>query len=207
MTCNIGKSTQPRPAESTKLARGVDRVVGNVGRGLRTLRQARRVSLADLARDTGYSEGYLSQVESGATIPAISALATLAASLGTDLTAFFPHDEDAKVYVARASDPHKLRIAPNAREEYTILTAEDDDATFTALIHRIFPSDEVFRYRHVGERFALVLSGEVSLTIGGEEFELGPGDTIHYSSHAEHTLRVSSNGPSEILWFVSPAIL
>lgn len=185
----------------------MDPGVGNVGREIRALRLARRVTIAELARDTGYSEGYLSQVENGATIPAISALATIAASLGTDLTAFFPREEHPRVHVSRASDPHKLRVAPNAREEYTVLTPRDPDSTFTALIHRMFPAEEVVRYRHVGERFLLVLAGSVSLTIGGERFDLDPGDTLHYSSHPEHEFRVTSNGPAEILWLVSPAIL
>jgi transcriptional regulator with XRE-family HTH domain len=185
----------------------MDAVLGNVGRELRALRLARRVSLADLARDTGYSEGYLSQVENGATVPALSALSTLAASLGSDMTAFFPREDHPRVHLARAGDPHKVRIAPNAREEYTLLTPRDPDATFTALVHRLYPTSEVVRYRHVGERFALLLDGEVELTVGGESFVLRPGDTVHYSSLPEHELRVSSNGPAEILWFVSPAII
>jgi transcriptional regulator with XRE-family HTH domain len=185
----------------------MDEVLRNVGRELRALRRARRVSIGELARDTGFSEGYLSQVEKGTTIPSISALATLAASLGTDLTAFFPSDDGARVTVARASDPHRLRVAPNAREEYTVLGSGGPNAAMTALVHRVFPFEDVVRYRHVGERFALVLSGRVCLTIGGEDFELRPGDTIHYSSHPEHTLQVMSNGPAEIFWLVTPAIL
>jgi transcriptional regulator with XRE-family HTH domain len=185
----------------------VDVALQNVGRELRALRLARRTSTAELARDTGYSESYLNQVEKGMTIPSISALATLAASLGTDLTAFFPRENGERIVVARASDPHRLRVAPNAREEYTVLSARGPEAAYTALVHRLFPSDEVIRYRHVGERFALILSGSIELTIGGERVELEPGDTLHYSSHPEHECRVTSNGPAEILWFVSPAIL
>ena len=142
----------------------MDAVLGHVGRQLRALRTARRISLADLAQDVGYSEGYLSQVENGATVPALSALAAIAASLGTDMTAFFPPEDYPRVHVSRAGDPHKVRIAPNAREEYTLLTPRDPQATFTALVHRLYPTDETVQYRHVGERFALILDGEVSFT-------------------------------------------
>lgn len=189
------------------LGRRMNAVLGHVGRQLRALRTARRISLADLAQDVGYSEGYLSQVENGATVPALSLLAAIAASLGTDMTAFFPPEDYPRVHVSRAGDPHKVRIAPNAREEYTLLTPRDPQATFTALVHQLYPTDETVQYRHVGERFALILDGEVSFRIGGEQYDLGVGDTIHYSSHAEHELRVTSNGPAEILWFVSPAII
>lgn len=185
----------------------MDDAVRNVGRELRALRRARGVSIAELARDTGFSEGYLNQVESGTTIPSISALADLAASLGTDLTGFFPTGEAARVTVARASDPHKLRVAPSAHEEYTVLSARGPAAAMTALVHRVFPFEEDVRYRHVGERFLLLLSGRLRLSVGSEELDLEPGDTAHYSSHPEHRIQVTSNGPAEILWLVTPAIL
>ncbi len=185
----------------------MDSVIANVGRQIRTLREARGVTLGALADDTGYSASYLGQVESGAAIPGLSVLATLAAALDTDATAFFPREDGSPVHVVRAGDPHKLRVAPNASEEYVILSERDPDASFSALTHRIFPAMEVTRIRHVGERFALVLDGSVTLTISGEAFDLRAGDTIHYASHPEHNLRVTSNGPAEILWFVSPAII
>jgi transcriptional regulator with XRE-family HTH domain len=185
----------------------VDRAISNVGRHLRALRRARGVKLAELAKDTGYTTGYLSQVENGATIPALSALATLAAALGSDITAFFPREDTPKVHVTRAGDPDKLRVAPSATEEYTVLNGRGPDSAFTALIHRIYPTRQVVRYRHPGERFALILSGGARWTAGGEVHELGAGDCIHYSSHPEHELEITSNGPAEILWFVSPAIV
>lgn len=189
------------------MLRPVDPAVGKVGRQLKALRRARRVTIGELAGDTGYSESYLSQVEAGAAVPAMSALASLAASLGADLTAFFPREERPPVRVVRAGDPHKLRVAPNAREEYTVLTGRDSESSFTALVHRIFPGHDVVRHRHVGERFALVLEGSIRLTIGGEPFDLASGDAVHYSSHPEHEMHVTSNGPAEILWLVSPAII
>ncbi len=185
----------------------VDAVVRNVGRHLRALRRARGVSLGDLARDTGYTTGYLSQVENGASVPSLSTLADVAAALGTDVTAFFPRDEQPPVRISRAGDPDKLRVAPNAREEYTVFTGRGADSAFTALRHRIYPSKELVRYRHVGERFALVLHGQVRLVIGGETHDLEEGDCLHYSSHPEHTMEVTSNGPAEILWLVTPPVL
>lgn len=186
----------------------MDRSIENVGRRLRELRRSRGVSLADLARDTNYTPGYLSQLESGASIPSISALATLAAALGSSMSAFFGRESTEKVHVSRAGDPEKLRMAPNAAEEYVVLTERGPDSAFSALVHHLYPAAEVVRHRHAGERFALMLSGSGRLTMtDGESHDLAPGDAVHYSSHPEHELRVTSNGPAEILWFVSPPIV
>jgi transcriptional regulator with XRE-family HTH domain len=201
-----GMAEGTRRAATSMLPR-VDLAISSVGSRLSALRRGRGVTLSDLARESGYTTGYLSQVESGTTVPSISALADVAAALESDLTAFFPREREPKVHVSRAGDPEKLRVAPNAREEYVVLTGRGPESAFTALIHRIYPAREVVRYRHPGERFALVLDGSLRATIDGVPHELEPGDTIHYSSHPEHEFEVTSNGPAELLWFVSPAIL
>jgi transcriptional regulator with XRE-family HTH domain len=186
----------------------MDRSIEDVGRRLRELRRARGVTLAELAKDTNYTPGYLSQLESGASVPSLSALATLAAALGSSISAFFHTGPTQKVRVSRAGDPEKLRMAPNAAEEYVVFSQRGSDAAFSALIHHLYPAAEVVRHRHPGERFALMLSGSGQLTmIDGESHELTPGDAVHYSSHPEHELLVTSNGPAEILWFVSPPVV
>lgn len=185
----------------------MDEQISSVGDRLQALRTAKGITLSGLARDSGYTTGYLSQVENGGAVPSLSALADLAGALETDVSAFFPLTEGPRINVSRAADPDKLRVAPNASEEYTVLTHRGADSAFTALIHRIYPTREVVRYRHAGERFFLLLSGELRLTIAGESHDFGPGDTIHYSSHPEHEFEVTSNGPAELLWFVSPAII
>jgi transcriptional regulator with XRE-family HTH domain len=186
----------------------MDRSIEDVGKRLRELRRARGVSLAELARDTDYTPGYLSQLESGASVPSLSALATLAAALGSSISAFFDSGATPKVHVSRAGDPEKLRMAPNATEEYIVLSERGPDAAFSALIHHLYPDAERVRVRHPGERFALMLAGSGRLTMtDGESHDLSVGDAVHYSSHSEHELKVTSNGPAEILWFVSPPVV
>ena len=68
----------------------VDAVLANVGKRLRALRRARRQTLEHIAKDTGYTAGYLSQIETGEAIPSLAALAAISAALGADITAFFP---------------------------------------------------------------------------------------------------------------------
>jgi transcriptional regulator with XRE-family HTH domain len=163
-------------------------VLRNVGRRLRALRRAQKRTLEELAADTGFTTGYLSQIETGDAVPSLAALAAISASLGTDMSAFFPYEASPGVHVSRAGDPDKLRIAPNSREEYIVVSSRGTSAAFTALIARYFP-------------------GSARFWIGGEAHVLEPGDYVHYTSHPEHSLDVVSNGPAEILWFVIPAMI
>lgn len=185
----------------------MDEVVKNVGRQLRLLRRSRGMTLADLARRAGCSDSYLSSVETGATTPTLSSISTLAAVLGADVGAFFPSAEESAVHVHRACEEHRLRISPRASQTYTILSARRLEPSFTGLVEELLPAEDDMSYRYFGERFLVMLEGTVTLRIGAETYSLGPGETIHYSSHPDHVLRVTSPRPAHILWVVTPALL
>jgi transcriptional regulator with XRE-family HTH domain len=185
----------------------VDAVLANVGKRLRALRRARRQTLEDVAHDTGYTAGYLSQIETGGATPSLAALAVIAASLGTEITAFFPLETPPGVRVSRAGDPDRMRIAANSREEYVALSARGPRSSFTALISTYHPGDSVGRYSQFGERFALVLDGEARFNIDQQACLLGPGDCVHYTSHPEDSVDVTSDDPAGILWLVLPAMI
>ena len=183
-------------------------IAEGVGRRLRALRQARGMTLAELATDTGFTSGYLSQIETGAAVPALSALADLAASLGADITAFFPAEEaHSKVRVTRAGDARRIRIEHEPLTEYSVLASRGSDAAFSALVARYHQGGDPISYRHFGERFVYVRSGEGELDIAGEVHPLRPGSFVHYSSHQEHVLRVTSEAPLDTVWLVSPPII
>lgn len=185
----------------------MDAVIANLGRRLRSMRQARRLTLEKLAADTGFTSGYLSQIETGEAVPSLAALSAIAAALGTDMSSFFPLPDAPRVHVSRVGDRDRLRIAPSSRAEYVLLSARRPHASFTALIARYFPGQGVAQYSRFGERFALVLQGEALLHAAGGHHRLRPGDTIHYASRPEDTLDVTSHQPAEILWLVAPAMI
>jgi len=186
----------------------MDEVVDRVGGRLRRLRRARNLTLAELADRAGLTDGYLSNVEKGVTTPSLSALATLAAVLGSDMSVFFPPTGASRVHVHRADEMDHLRVANSSAETYTVLSARSVDPTFTGLLDHITPSEtDTYSYSYFGERLLLMLEGEIEMRIGGTVHRLGPGDSLHYSSHPEHTLRVVSETPAVILWVVTPAIL
>lgn len=186
----------------------MDHSIANLGASIRRIRLTNDLTVKALADETGYSAAYISQVESGVTLPSLSALATIAVALGTDISQFFPLPAGPRVRVSRAGDVNRLKMSPNAREEYTILGSHGPGTAVSALVHRAYPSEQpVVQFRNVGERFALVLTGSVRFTFDGSDADLGPGDSAHFSSQIPYSMAITSNGPAEILWFVNPAIV
>lgn len=185
----------------------MDHVADNVGRQLRRLRRSRGLTLAELATRAGCTSGYLSNVENGATAPTLSSISTLAAVLGSDMSSFFAPTEEERVHVHRASHQERLRIAPQANQTYTILSGAKLEPSFTGLVEELVQPTDDTSYSYLGERFMLVLDGELELRVAAETYRLGPGDTIHYSSHPDHYLRVVSEGPAQMFWIVTPALI
>ncbi len=171
------------------------------------MRHARGLTLAVLANRAGCTGAYLSNIENGLAVPSLSVIATLAVVLGSDVSVFFAPNEAHEVTVIPAGSTNRLRFSPSREESFAMLSNRGGEPSYNALSYELYPSMTDIRFRYFGERFALVLSGEVEITIDGERRALGPGDTIHYSSHPEHVLKNMSNEPAELLWIVAPALI
>jgi DNA-binding XRE family transcriptional regulator/quercetin dioxygenase-like cupin family protein len=56
--------------------------------------------------------------------------------------------------------------------------------------------------RHRGTEFGHMVSGELVLTLGGEDHRLGPGDSVCFDSSLPHRLRNDGDTPAVGVWFV-----
>lgn len=182
--------------------------LSNLGARIRAIRRGQGLSLSELAKFAGYSEGYMSGVETSAAVPSISALSVIAAVLDVDVSAFFPPQVEPQVKVHRAKSPHNLRLAESSAESYSLISSRLDNPSYTALRHEFTDIDSSATYRYVGERFMLILKGDLMLSFQSKEFHMKVGDCVHYSSHPEHSLKMIEHCLSaEILWIVTPALV
>lgn len=185
-----------------------DWVLSNIGGRIREFRRSRRLTLAELAEQSGYSEGYISAVETSATVPSLSALSTLSAVLRVDVSELFPTETEAEVTVHRAGGPNQLRLSESSTETYSLLSSRFDNPTYTALRHEFTSMDSSATYRYLGERFCLVLEGDVTLSFDGASFDMGVGDSLHYASQPEHSLSMHPDTERvELLWIITPALV
>lgn len=183
--------------------------LSHIGGRLQALRREKGLTLEQLAADSSLSAGYLSQIENGVAVPSLTALQVIAAELGIDVADFFPEERRHGTRLIRAGDRHEFQLEPESGEVYAVLAGQVHGRAFSALYARHLPvqggNDRPFR--HLGEEFGLVLSGALQVTVDGDEYELGPGDWIHYSSHPTHSAHVISDEPVEALWVLTPAVI
>jgi quercetin dioxygenase-like cupin family protein len=62
------------------------------------------------------------------------------------------------------------------------------------------PDDALFR--HPGREYAYVLSGRLGVRIGFQEYELGPGDSLSFSSQIPHRFWTIGDEPVTAVWAI-----
>ena len=55
---------------------------------------------------------------------------------------------------------------------------------------------------HAGREYGVVTSGQLKVTVGYEEYELGPGDSICFDSAVPHRLESMGDAPARAIWLV-----
>lgn len=175
----------------------------DVGRRLREIRRARRLTLREVAERAGLSESFLSQIERGRSGASIASLQRIASALELAVSDLFSPDgtrprvlrRDERHHLAFGSLARKSLLTPKPFESMEVLAAEFDPGGSTG--------DEAYRHGDSEELF-IVVSGRVELQLGNERFGLGPGDCAHYRSSMPH--RVANPGPerAEVVFVISP---
>ena len=186
----------------TATAAAVDDEIA-VGRRLREIRTARRLTLREVADRAGISESFLSQVERGRTGATIASLQRIAAALDLAVSDLFAPDSS-RPRVLRRDDRSELAFGRLARKSLLtpkpFETLEVVSATFEA---GGSTGDEPYTHGDSEELF-LVVSGTVQLQLGEEIVTLAAGDSARYRSSMPHRVSNPGPAPSEVLFVISP---
>ena len=163
--------------------------VASVGARVRALRDARGLSLRDLAGLSGVSAPMLSQVERGETSPTLAVAGRIASGLGLSLSQLLRLDEGANVAVVRAAHRRAVRRNGHRYEELTpSLPGERASVTVHRLRGRARTGGPGATPLHApGSReTAFVQSGRLDLLIDGDRVELAEGDAVTFDADLPH---------------------
>jgi quercetin dioxygenase-like cupin family protein/lambda repressor-like predicted transcriptional regulator len=183
-----------------------------VGKAIRTRRKEKGLSLRELSQLAGLSTSFLSMVERGRSSLALTSLNNVAKALDTDLADLFVSERKVRVshplpHVSRAEDDGRLSIASSQRV-YNVLSPRAPGLVLEPLLVTVRPNSDLEEpYSHEGEEFAYVIEGELIFTVDGEEYRVGPGDSIHLLSTVPHALRNATDEPAKVLWVLTPRFI
>jgi transcriptional regulator with XRE-family HTH domain len=187
------------------------------GARLRAAREAAGISLRELARRLDVTPSLLSQVERDLAQPSVGTLWAVVAELGISLDTLYgpdgdpgagPHgdsgdaDPAPRTMVQRAGERTALDLEGGVRWER--LTPVPDPGVVFALV-TYPPGQEAGATRsvarHRGTEYGYLISGRLAVEVGGEAFELGPGDSVVFASETPHRFRAVGTEPTCAVWW------
>jgi len=181
----------PVPAEAASLP----------GQRFRRLRARRGLSLAQVARATGVSVGFLSALERGQMRASVATLRRIARFYRTNILSFF----QAAGENPRLVRPEQRKILQTESGVRMELLAWGNTAMEPHLF-RIEPGGGSGEsYAHEGEEFLHVLRGQFEIWLNSKEhYRLKPGDSLYFESSTPHRWKNPGRSEAWLLWINTP---
>ena len=175
-----------------------------LGSRIRSLRQARHLTLRDVAERAGVTESFLSQVERDVTSPSIATVHRIARALDLSI---------AQLFSEQPSTGRVVRREARRRVSYPGLRAVDDFLTsnmagrLQVILSTIEPGGGTGAEPYTldsDEEVVVVLSGVLDLWVGEEHYMLREGDAITFPSRLPHWNANHGETPASVLFCLTP---
>jgi transcriptional regulator with XRE-family HTH domain len=176
------------------------------GANLKQHRMRKGWTLDELAKRSDLSKPFLSRLESGDRQASIAAVLTLSEVFGLSLAEMF----ETQVALDPCLIVRKSDTAPREAYGLSYVPLSQAGHLFNLRPIRVTVSPDRTgneHYRHEGEEWIYVLSGQITLSLAGERYDLDAGDAVHFDSRLPHRVIPRGKKAPEILLVASPLSL
>jgi transcriptional regulator with XRE-family HTH domain len=168
----------------------------NIGAKIRELRTAKKLTLQEVANETGFSTALLSQIENNNVSPPIATLSRIANFFDVRIGHFFTEAGEECPYevlrlgertviprvVSQDGSRHgyfyeSLSVRKNNKKMDPFLLTLNEKVTNTST------------YKHAGEEFLFVMKGRAELLLDDQSIILEEGDSVYFDAFLQHRLR------------------
>jgi DNA-binding transcriptional MerR regulator/quercetin dioxygenase-like cupin family protein len=171
------------------------------GQRFRRLRLRRKLSLAQVARATGVSVGFLSGLERGQMRSSIATLRRIARFYRTNILSLFETAGE-NPRLVRPNQRKILETTPDVRMELLAW----GNTVMEPHLFRVKPGGGSGEsYSHEGEEFLHILRGDFEIWLDRKEhYRLKPGDSLYFESSTPHRWRNPGRKETWMLWINTP---
>jgi len=160
-----------------------------VGQRIRQIRKAKQLTLQDIADKTGFSAGFLSQVERGVTDPSLSALRKISNAL--EVTPYLLLEQPSPNTMTVKRNERALIKLPNSSIHYEVVSpmAISNYSPLSLVVEfEIEPGgvDSEDFLSHTSEEIVVVLEGELNINTDGTITHMMAGDSILIKPNTPH---------------------
>lgn len=167
----------------------------NIALNLKRIRKSKNLSLDMLAERTGVSKSMLGQIERGESNPTVATIAKIVEGIKVPFEEFLYMKEDSVMIV----DYNTLPIYKEKENNYKIkiIFPYDKLRKFEVFEGSFEAGASLISASH-GEKsseYVTVVSGELTLLIGNNKYNVITGHAIRFNSDQEHIYRNDKNEP------------
>lgn len=180
-----------------------DYLIG-IGKRIKAIRKSNKKTISIVANAAQVSNGLISRIENGRTIPSLPVLLNIINALEIEVSAFFdgmPIASGQNYIVSRA-------------EENSVIEKEDDAKGFTyqyifgkqlssigfeAVLLEVKPNSQREKVETDAYEYKYMLSGECVYIIGDDEVVIKEGDSIFFDGRIPHVPVNRSNSSAKML--------
>lgn len=187
-----------------------DMSLGNdvwIGARLRELRKDRRLSIQELADKVSLSIGMISQIERGISTPSLRSLRLLAEALEVPVSWFFASSKGhaASRHIVRKEQRRRLRVPDVGVVQELLSPSSASKIEIYEVTLDVGGNSGPDAYTHEGEKYGLVIEGQMQLRIGNDVHTLECGDSFHFPSTQPHRFENAGTGITRFVWIVAHA--
>ena len=185
-----------------------------LGSRLKAAREAKNLTLRTLASAIGVSSSLLSQFENGRTKPSVDPLYALVRQLDISIDSVLglgsseaeagPGFKPQSTFVLQSlEDTPVLEMENGVRwERLAVLPGLDIEALRVTYQPGAASSVEGHLMQHLGYEHIAMLSGELTLRIEFDEYQLHAGDTMAFASQRPHMFVNRGDKPAVGIWYI-----
>ena len=188
-----------RAASTAKSAAPAGATGIEVGSAIRRRRKDMDLTLAQVGGRSGFTTGYLSQLERNLATPSLLALAGISRALGVELD-YFLGTRHERGHHFPVSNRDFFSLGRQGMQ-YARISGEFPAHTLNAMVVTVPPhyfSPEPMTLE--GEELVYVIEGQLRYSMGDRQFDLHPGDVVHLPSHIPHRWENPSDEEGSVLW-------
>lgn len=162
------------------------------------------MTLGQLAKVTGLSAGYLSQIENTERIPSIGTMNKIASGLNVRLATLLSEEtatrDSGKLDIKKPGDRiqvTKADASPLSQHEYFGFGKPDRIVgSYLVAVGHQYPDKPTM---HIGQEFLYILEGVHELFYDGRRYTLNAGDAVYFDSDRPHMGCSLSAEPAKVL--------
>jgi transcriptional regulator with XRE-family HTH domain len=174
-----------------------------IGGRLRAARQARGLTLQQVADATTLNKGFISRLERDEVSPSVASLVSICEVLGIRVGELF---EPPATSLVRAGEGRPINFGGTRVSEFLLTPGTQNHLQ---VIHsRVEPGgsggDELYTLDCEVE-FVYVVRGRLQIRLSDDTVLLGAGDAFTFPGREPHTWSNAAEGDCEVIWVLAPA--